>query len=163
MSHSTIKPTKWHAPRKDSDQPGHPPRLIRVFVVCSIGCEGLMQIAKTLIKLGWHPGWPESLFCWFCHAATHLQTSFKTQNNFMFSILKSYNQVNVDRLSFFWLSLCCSSIIFLHEETQIRYGYQVRECWIKVTRASARSHFLMYKNNLSLWQWSKAKSMDHEI
>ena len=24
-------------------------------------------------------------------------------------------------------------------------------------------HFLMYKNNLSLWQWYKAKSMEHEI
>ena len=24
-------------------------------------------------------------------------------------------------------------------------------------------HFLMYKNNLSLWQWYKAKSMDQEI
>ena len=39
------------------------------------------------------------------------------------------------------------------------------------TRASAwrgpntpgRHHFLMYKNNLSLWQWYKAKSIDHEI
>ena len=42
---------------------------------------------------------------------------------------------------------------------------------IIITRASARKdtntpgqcHFLMYKNNLSLWQWYKAKSMDHEI
>ena len=26
-----------------------------------------------------------------------------------------------------------------------------------------RRHFLMYKINLSLWQWQKAKSTDHEI
>ena len=28
MSHSMTKPTKWCAPRKASDQPGHPPILI---------------------------------------------------------------------------------------------------------------------------------------
>ena len=44
-------------------------------------------------------------------------------------------------------------------------------CSHMATRASARRgtntpilcHFIMYKNNLSLWQWYKAKSMDHEI
>ena len=33
MSHSMTKWTKWHAPSKDSDQPGHPPSLIIVFTV----------------------------------------------------------------------------------------------------------------------------------
>ena len=33
MSHSTTKATKWCAPSEDSDQPGHPPSLIRVFTV----------------------------------------------------------------------------------------------------------------------------------
>ena len=33
LSQRMTKPTKWHAPSKDSDQPGHPPSLIRVFVV----------------------------------------------------------------------------------------------------------------------------------
>ena len=47
------------APSEDSDQPGHPPRLIRVFAVR--GC----------------PGWSESSlgaqsFCWFCHEAAHI-------------------------------------------------------------------------------------------
>ena len=28
-----TKPTKWHVPSEDSDQPGHPPNLIRVFAV----------------------------------------------------------------------------------------------------------------------------------
>ena len=31
------------------------------------------------------------------------------------------------------------------------------------TPTPGRRHFIMYKNNLSLWQWYKAKSMDHEI
>ena len=28
LSRRKTKPTKWHAPNEDSDQPGHPPRLI---------------------------------------------------------------------------------------------------------------------------------------
>ena len=31
MSQSTTKATKWCKPSEDSDQPGHPPSLIRVF------------------------------------------------------------------------------------------------------------------------------------
>ena len=31
--------TKWRAPSEDSDQPGHPPSLIRVFAVRSMGSE----------------------------------------------------------------------------------------------------------------------------
>ena len=35
LSRLKTKPTKWHfAPSEDSDQPGHPPSLIRVFAVC---------------------------------------------------------------------------------------------------------------------------------
>ena len=33
MSRRMTKPTKWRAPNEDSDQPGHPPSLIRVFTV----------------------------------------------------------------------------------------------------------------------------------
>ena len=33
----------------------------------------------------------------------------------------------------------------------------------KDTNTHGRRHFLMHKNNLRLWQWYKAKSMDHEI
>ena len=36
VSHLMTKPTKC-APSKDSDQPGHPPSLIRIFAVCSVG------------------------------------------------------------------------------------------------------------------------------
>ena len=37
MSRSMTKPTKWCAPSEDSDQPGHPSSLIRVFAVRSVG------------------------------------------------------------------------------------------------------------------------------
>ena len=33
MSRLMTKPTKWRAPSEDSDQPGHPPSLFRVFAV----------------------------------------------------------------------------------------------------------------------------------
>ena len=58
------------APSEDSDQPGHPPSLIRVFA-------GRMKKAKALIRLGGCPGWSEASlgahsFCWFCHVAAHM-------------------------------------------------------------------------------------------
>ena len=40
MSQRVTKPTKWRAPSEDSDQPGHPPSMIRVFAV---------RIKKTLV------------------------------------------------------------------------------------------------------------------
>ena len=73
------------APSEDSDQPGHPPSLIRVFAV--------------RMRLGGRPGWSESSlvahsFCWFCHVVAHL--SF---NPFIFDIflmnLPFYEMVQV--------------------------------------------------------------------
>ena len=60
------------APTEYSDQPGHPPGLIRVFAVRSHSF--FMQTAKTLIRLGGCPGWFESslgvqVMWWFYHAA----------------------------------------------------------------------------------------------
>ena len=68
------------APSEDSDQPGHPPSLIRVFAVRSMDSRVqafFMRTAKTLIKLGGRPCWSESSLgahslCWFCHEAAHI-------------------------------------------------------------------------------------------
>ena len=47
---------------KYTDQPGHPPSLLRVFAVCSMGsCGPNVSSAKTLIGLGRCPGWFGSL------------------------------------------------------------------------------------------------------
>ena len=61
------------APSEDSDQPGHPPSLIRVFAVRMKKAWVLSYplSANILIRLGRCPGWSEfSLdtrsFCWFC-------------------------------------------------------------------------------------------------
>ena len=50
------------ASSEDSDQPGHPPSLIRVFAVRSVGSKGpkVSWTVKTLIRLGGCPGWSES-------------------------------------------------------------------------------------------------------
>ena len=59
--HKTNKMTC--APSKDSDQPGHPPSLIRVFAVCSMGSWGpniSSGVQWRLIRLGGCPGWCES-------------------------------------------------------------------------------------------------------
>ena len=67
------------APSEDSDQPWHPPSLIRVFAVRMKKDLVLIEhTAKTLIRLGGCPGWSEfslgaQSFCWFCHEAAHLK------------------------------------------------------------------------------------------
>ena len=69
------------APSEDSDQPGHPPSLIRVFRSALNGKLRtqlfFMWTAKTLIRLGRCLAdlslfWGHRSFCWFCHAAAHL-------------------------------------------------------------------------------------------
>ena len=50
-------------PREDSDPPGNPPSLIRVFAVRSMG--SFRRTALTLIRLGG---------CWFCHAVAQFSS-----------------------------------------------------------------------------------------
>ena len=83
---STFKPPRDKtnkmacAPSEDSDQPGHPPILIRVFAVrmkkAWILRLHIERTANTLIRLGGCTGWSESSlgaqsFCRFCHEAAH--------------------------------------------------------------------------------------------
>ena len=68
------------APSEDSDQPGHPPSLIRVFAVRMKKSWVLsypLSAQRRLIRLGRCPGWSEiSLdrmpFCWFCHEVAQM-------------------------------------------------------------------------------------------
>ena len=63
------------APSEDSDQPGHPPSLIRVFAVCMKKPWVLsypLSAQRRLIRLGGCPGCSESSLgahslCWVCH------------------------------------------------------------------------------------------------
>ena len=77
-----TKPNKMAcAPSEDSDQPGHPPSLIRVFAICMKKAWILsypLRAQRRLIRLGGCPGWSESSlgaqpFCWFYHEVAHFR------------------------------------------------------------------------------------------
>ena len=68
-SRNKIWATSWQkkqndcVPGLDSDQPGHPPSLIRVFAVRSMGSKGPKLSScgqRRLIRLGGCPGWSQS-------------------------------------------------------------------------------------------------------
>ena len=68
------------APSEDSDQPGHPPSLLRVFAVRLKKPWVLsypLSAQRRLIRLGVCPSWSESSLgaqslCWFCHVAAQI-------------------------------------------------------------------------------------------
>ena len=64
------------APSEDSDQPGHPPSLIRVFAVRSMGSEVPSFLHSGQWRL-WYLSfrWAHMLFCWFCHEAAQISLS----------------------------------------------------------------------------------------
>ena len=74
--HDKTQQNKY-APSEDSDQPGHPPSLIRVFAVRMKKPSVLSYPLSAQWRLGGCPGWSESslgahAFCWFCHEAAHI-------------------------------------------------------------------------------------------
>ena len=86
LREKNIWATSWKkqqcgcAPSEDSDQPGHPPNLIRVFAVRMKKAWVLsypLSAQRRLIRLGRCPCWSESSLgaqslCWFCHVVAHL-------------------------------------------------------------------------------------------
>ena len=69
------------APSEDSDQPGHPHSLIRVFAVRFMGSLGPKLSSGAQWRL-WSDradaqadlslGWADRPFCWFCHEAAEI-------------------------------------------------------------------------------------------
>ena len=69
------------APSEDSDQPGHPPSLIRVFAICVKKAWVLSYPLSTLQRL-WSDCadaqadlilcWVHLPFCWFCRVLAHM-------------------------------------------------------------------------------------------
>ena len=71
------------APSEDSDQPGHSPSLIRVFVVRMKRAWVLSYpfSAQRRLWSDWADAqadlsllWAHTPFCWFCHEAAHFET-----------------------------------------------------------------------------------------
>ena len=78
--HDKINKMAW-APSEDSDQPGHPPSLIRVFAVRMKKPWVLSYPLSAERRLGsdWADAqadlslrWAHMQLCWFCHEAAHL-------------------------------------------------------------------------------------------
>ena len=74
-------------PSDDSDQPGHPPSLIRVFAVRSMGSLGpnFASGGQRWLWSDWADAqadlslcWAHTSFCWFCHAVAQ----FSNWNHF---------------------------------------------------------------------------------
>ena len=70
------------APNEDSDQPGHPPSLIRVFTVGLKKARSLSYPLSAQRRLwsDWAGAladlslrWAHMPFCWFCHDAAHIR------------------------------------------------------------------------------------------
>ena len=68
--------------QRRSDQPGHPPSLIRVFAVCMKEAWVLSYPFSTRRWSDWADAqahlslcWAHMPFCWFCHEAAHLWVS----------------------------------------------------------------------------------------
>ena len=87
------------APSEDSDQPGHPPSLIRVFAVCMKKALVLiypLSAQRGLIRLGGYQDWPESSLgaqplYWFCHEAAHIHIiNIKNLFLFLWWLLEKY-------------------------------------------------------------------------
>ena len=77
------KPTKWHAPSEDSDQPGHPPSLIRVsavhmkkawFLRYLLSAQGRLWSDWADAKADLSLHWAHGRYCWICPAAAHIRT-----------------------------------------------------------------------------------------
>ena len=85
------------APTEGSDQPGHPPSLIRVFAVCMKKAWVLsypLSGQRRLIRLGGCPGWlslcwAHMLFCWFCHEVAQISHLMR-KGTAAFCSLKSF-------------------------------------------------------------------------
>ena len=66
------------APSEDSDQPGHPPSLIRVFACAQWVAKGprfLHADSKNSDQTGRMPKliWVFAGLCWFCHVVAHME------------------------------------------------------------------------------------------
>ena len=99
------------APSEDSDQPGHPPSLIRVFTVRMKKASLLKYLMSAQRRLwsDWADAqadlslrWAYRSFCWFCLAADHIKLRLRYYN---ISFLKYYQEIANNSISFFFSSL----------------------------------------------------------
>ena len=110
--HLMTKPKKMAcAPSEDSDQPGHPPSLIRVFAVRIKKAWVLSYPMNAQWRLwsDWADAqadlslcWAHMPFCWFCHDAARMSWSWSLLYNY-FKYLYNYFKIQNKLFSFFCL------------------------------------------------------------
>ena len=61
-----------YVPSEDSDEPGHPPSLIRVFAVHSMVAKGPVLLHADSEDSDLSLRWAHMPFCWFCHELAHI-------------------------------------------------------------------------------------------
>ena len=86
-----VHPAKTQIRLGGSDQTVHPPSLIRVFAVRSVGSKGpklLSYLADAQADLSLR--WAHMPFCWFYHVVAHTDLVQTWNINFV----KSYNGLN---------------------------------------------------------------------
>ena len=86
VNQNEISASSWQnqqrgcAPSEDSDQPGHPPSLMRVFAVSMkkawvlsypSSTQGSLWSVQSDLSLRW----AHMPLCWFCHEAAHIKYS----------------------------------------------------------------------------------------
>ena len=107
------------APSEDSDQPGHPPRLIRVFAVRMKKAWALSfpMSAQWRLLSDWTDAeadlslrWAHMPHCWFCHEVAHL-TGFPVKVN------QSLIKVTLIVLT----SMACRSLLMINLERKIKH------------------------------------------
>ena len=88
------------APSKDWDQPGHPPSLIRVFVVHSMGSSApkFSSCGQRRLWSDWADAqadqslrWAHMPFCWFCRKSAQVQYYWALMQDPLFEY-KEYRQ-----------------------------------------------------------------------
>ena len=133
-------------PSKDSDQPGHPPTLIRVFAVRMKKPWVIsypLSTQRRLIRLGRCPGWSDSslgthLFCWFCHVVAHMFL-WRTKQNYLLIITK-YPPYLFHCDGQFDREKCCDAFVYrTHQLTQLTLSCLVSHLWDKGKQCRPRS------------------------
>ena len=79
-------------PGEDSDQPGHPPSLIRIFAICMKNAWVLSYPLSAQRRL-WSDSadaqadlrlrWVHRSLCWFCHEAVHLSLQLEMMGGYI--------------------------------------------------------------------------------
>ena len=125
------------APSEDSDQPGHPPSLIRVFAVRMKKAWVLSYPLSAQRRLG--SDWADAAhsFCWFCHVVPLMfpvlyRLCYRNHVKKVCGLSNVFNSNFIVKSLFFFYEMCCQQNIC----TRMQFvcgQYQTEGCWTLVS------------------------------